>query len=126
MTDRGFVTPAVALIMLAGVIMSILAIDIARYAAAAREAAHIADVAAEAGAAMIDPRQAYRDRLVLDEGAAAEAVEAIVGGHRSVVDIGPRRVCVRVTTRVEPLLLHLVGARTRHMEAAACASPAQG
>ena len=126
MSERGFVTPAVLVVMLAGIIMSILAIDIARYAAAAREAAHLADVAAESGAAMIDPHHAYRDRLILDEGAATDMVTAIVGRHRSTVEITPRRVCVTVTTRVRPLLLHLVGARSKRVQASACASPAQG
>lgn len=126
MTERGFVTPAVLVVLLAGIVMSMLAIDIARYAAAAREAAHVADVAAESGAAMIDRDHAYRDRLILDEVAAAEMVDAIVGEHRATADIRPRRVCVTVITPVKPLLLHLVGARSKRITASACASPAQG
>jgi uncharacterized membrane protein len=126
MSDRGFVTPAVLVVLLAGIVMAMLAVDIARYAAAAREAAHLADVAAESGAAMIDPHHAYRNRLILDQGAAADMVTSIVAGHRSQFDIRPRRVCVTVITRVQPLLLHLVGARSKRIEASACASPAQG
>jgi len=126
MSDRGFVTPAVLVVLLAGIVMAMLAVDIARYAAAAREAAHLADVAAESGAAMIDPDQAYRGRLILDQDAAAEMVAAIVGEHRFDGDIRPRRVCVTVITRVRPFLLHLVGARSKRIEASACASPSQG
>ena len=126
MSDRGFVTPAVLVVLVAGIIMTVLAIDIARYATAAREAAHLADVAAESGAAMIDPNHAYRGRLVLDRRAAAEVVDAVVGSHRSSRDIRPHRVCVTVVTRVRPLLLHVVGARPTRIEASACASPAQG
>jgi uncharacterized membrane protein len=126
MREGGFVTPAVLVVLLAGIVMAMLAIDVARYASAARQAAYLADVAAESGAAMIDPDHAYRNRLILDQDAAADVVSAVVGEHRSVVDIRPRRVCVTVITRIEPLLLHLVGARSKRIEASACASPAQG
>lgn len=126
MDDRGFVTPAVLVVLVAGVIMVGLAIDVARFASAWREAAHIADTASEAGAAMVDPDRLYRGQIQLDLSAAREVVESITDGHRADHIVTYNRVCVIVEAQVDPWILGVVGAASKSLRASACASPAQG
>lgn len=126
MNDRGFVTPAVLVVLLAGLVMVGLALDVARYAAAAREAAHVADTASEAAAAVIDPTQAYRGRLRIDRTGALRIVRAITHLHQARHQITGREVCVTVVVWVDPWILDVIGAGSKQVEASACASPAQG
>ena len=66
MDDRGFATPALFVVVIGGLLMLGLALDVALYAASWRETAHLADVAAETGAGVIDEKAVYQGDLLLD------------------------------------------------------------
>lgn len=108
-----------------------LAVDLGRCGAAWREASFAADAGAEAGAAAIDPEEAYQGRLLLDPALAEEqAVAAALAarpreGRSAAAEAETTRVCVTVHQPFPPGLLgSLAGARV--IAAAACASPGQG
>ncbi|HUG75478.1 MAG TPA: hypothetical protein VMM81_07405, partial [Acidimicrobiia bacterium] len=102
MNDRGSVPLTLAVLLFGSVVMLGLAVDLARVAAAWRQASHTASTAAEAGAGWIDESAARLDRLVLNTGRAREAALAVATApHRSAkVAATSTRVCVRVTVPV--------------------------
>ncbi len=131
MSDKGTVLPILALLLLGGALAVTLAVDVGRCGAAWREASFAADAGAEAGAAAIDPAEAYEGRLLLDPTLAEEeAVAAALAarprtGRVASAEAGTARVCVTVHQPFPPGLLgSVVGGRV--IAAAACASPAQG
>lgn len=115
-------------LLFAATLMLGLAVDITRIGIAWREASHLAAAAAEAGAGWIDVTAARDDRIVVDPVAAGTAARAVAGGDGRVVSVeaSPTRVCVRVSIRVEPSLLALVGAAPKDVAATACAEPRVG
>jgi hypothetical protein len=127
-SDRGSVPLTLAVLLFGSVIMLGLAVDLARVAAAWRQASHVASAAAETGAGWIDESAARLDRLVVDPGRAHEAALAAASApHRSAeVEATTTRVCVRVTVPVPVSILRVVGAAATSVTASACAVPAMG
>jgi hypothetical protein len=115
-------------LLFGSVLMLGLAVDLARVAAAWREASHVAATAAEAGAGWIDPVAALDDRLVVEPTRARQAAAALAAGPglSHVVDTDPSRVCVTVSIPVSTTILALVGALPATVTASACAEPRKG
>ena len=126
--ERGAVHLVLVVLLFVSVLMLGLAVDITRIGIAWREASHLANTAAEAGAGWIDEEEARNDRIVVDPVAARTAARAVAaGGGRSVmVTTAEDLVCVRVRIRVRPGLLALVGAAPKNVTATACAEPRMG
>jgi len=130
-SDRGTILPVLTLLLFGGALAVGLAVDLGRCGAAWREASFAADAGAEAGAAVIDPAEAYRGRLLLDPAPAEEeAVTAALAarpraGRTASAEAEASRVCVTVHQPFPPGLLEsLVSGRV--IRAVACATPAQG
>ncbi len=132
MGDRGTVSPVLVLLLAAGVAALALAVDLGRFAAAAREVAHAADAGAEAGAARIQPAAAYAGQILLDPASAREV--AVRSARRARARDGTvaeatadeSHVCVTVRRSVEPGLLRVFGVGPWTVSSTACASPAVG
>jgi hypothetical protein len=130
--ERGTVTPVLVILLAAGVAALGLAVDLGRFAAAAREVAYAADAGAEAGAARIDRAGAYAGEIRLDPAEARAA--ALRGAQRARPRAGRTvevfadryRVCVTARLRVEPGLLRAFGVKPWTVASTACASPAVG
>jgi hypothetical protein len=127
-TERGAVHFVLVALLFAATLMLGLAVDITRIGIAWREASHLATVAAEAGAGWIDVTAARDDRIVIDTAAALDAANAAATGPGRTVAVqaSSDRVCVRVSIRVTPSLLSLVGAAPKNVTATACAEPRVG
>jgi hypothetical protein len=125
MSERGAVHLTLVALLFGGTLMLGLAVDMARFGAAWREASHLAATAAEAGAGWIDEAQAYDGEIAVDAGRADQAARAVadVPGHRVRTEITSKRICVEVSVRVRPTLLALVGARDQRATATSCAEP---
>ena len=128
MSERGAVHLTLVALFFGSMLMLGLAMDMARFAGAWREAAHLAATAAETGAGWIDEEAARRDILMVDVAKADDAARAVAsGGTRRVeVNATPDRVCVTVTIVVRPTLLTLAGAGPRSAAATSCAEPRMG
>ncbi len=123
--------PILALLLVGGALAVALTVEVGRIGAAWREASFAADAGAEAGAAALDPVEAYRGALLLDPTLAEqEAVAAALAarsrdGRTASADADATRVCVTVSQPFPPGLLgSLAGGRV--ITAYACASPDQG
>lgn len=131
MSDRGTVLPILALLMVGGALAVALTVELGRCGAAWREASFAADAGAEAGAAAIDPAEAYEGELVLDPVLAEqEAVAAALAarprpGRSASAGADTTRVCVTVRQPFPPGLFGSV-VTGRLITASACASPGQG
>jgi hypothetical protein len=117
-----------AVLLFGSVLMLGLAVDLARVAAAWREAAHAATTAAEVGAGWVDEEAARGDRLVLDPRLAHEAALTVASapGRTASVSVEPERVCVTVARPLAPSLLTMVGAVPATVTASSCAEPRKG
>ena len=126
--DRGAAHLTVVALLFGGVLMLGLAVDIARFGAAWREASHVAATAAETGAGWINRRAARDGDLRIAPAQAETAARAFVeaSGHPGAIDATPAQVCVVVHIDVHPTLLTIVGARTKTVAAQACAEPRRG
>jgi hypothetical protein len=130
--ERGSVLPVLAVLLVAAAAAVALAADMGRFAATVREATFAAEAGAEAGAAVIDPAAAYRDRLRLDPGPAREAarqaaLRARPRPDRSVsVFADDASVCVTVWDRFRPGLLRIFGVGSRTVQVHSCAVPVRG
>lgn len=126
--ERGSAHLTLVALLFGGVLMLGLAVDIARFGAAWREASHIASTAAETGAGWINRRAAREGDLRVAPDQAEEAASAFVdaAGHPGEVSVSPARVCVTVIIDVKPTLLTIVGAGTKTVTARSCAEPHQG
>ena len=106
--DRGAVSTFLAVIALAMLMAAGLAYDGGRKVAALREASHIAESAARAGAQAVDPahlRTTGQIHLNLDQ-AVALAVDYLADvGHTGQVTVAGDAVTVTVTITVNPVLL---------------------
>lgn len=131
MSDRGTVLPITALLLFGGALAVALAVEVGRAGAAWREASFAADSGAEAGAAILDPAEAYRGRLLLAPTLAEEAAAAAAlstrprAGRTAAARAEPGLVCVTVRQPFPPGLLGSV-VTGRVITASACASPGQG
>jgi len=130
-SERGTVLPVLALLMVGGALAVALAVEVGRATAAWREASFAADAAAEAGAAVLDPAQAYEGRIRLDPRLAeAEAVAAALAarprpGRRAAAAATAARICVTVRQPFPPGLLAPF-LWTRQIVTTGCASPRRG
>ena len=132
MNDRGTVLPALALLLIGGLMMIGVGIDLGRLGATYREVAYVADAGADAGAAMINHQDARVGVLALDPSAAeltavdtALAVRSRDG--RIVVATSTREeVCVEVQQVFRPGIMRAVGATESLVTVRSCAQPAQG
>lgn len=131
MSERGTVVPVLALVMVGGALAVALSVEVGKCSASWREASFAADAGAEAGAAMLDPDEAYAGRLRLAPPAAEEAAVAAAlaarprVGRRAEAAATDRRVCVTIRQPFPPgLLTPFVSGR--QIVAVACASPRRG
>lgn len=115
-------------LLFGSVLMLGLAVDLARVAAAWREAAHLATTAAEVGAGHIDAAAARDGSIVVDVAAGSAAAAAVASrpGSDRRVAASPDRVCVTVMVPVPPTLLAVIGAMPATVTAHACAEPRRG
>jgi len=123
--ERGAAHLTLMGLLFGGVLMLGLAVDMIRFGAAWREAAHLAATAAEAGAGWVDQSAAYRGELAIDPGLADAAARLVAGGagHGVGTTITGNRICVEVAIRVHPTLLAMVGAGPKMATATSCAEP---
>jgi len=126
--ERGAVHLTLVALLFAGVLMLGLAVDIARFGAAWREASHVASTAAETGAGWINRRTSRDGNLRLGQAQAQAAATAVVdaSGYPGQVATTGHRVCVTVHIDVHPTLLTIVGAGTKTVTSRACAEPRKG
>ncbi|MFH1103894.1 MAG: hypothetical protein V1757_02965 [Actinomycetota bacterium] len=126
--DRGAAPLTLVALLFGGVLMLGLAVDIARFGAAWREASHVAATAAETGAGWINRTAAREGELRIGRASAESAARAFTDatGHPAEVTATVDRVCVTVHIDVHPTLLTIVGAGTKTVTAHACAEPRQG
>ncbi|HSM01315.1 MAG TPA: hypothetical protein VK960_02580 [Acidimicrobiia bacterium] len=112
-------------LLFGGVLMAGLAVDMIRFGATWREAAHLAATAAEAGAGWIDEAAAYAGEVQIDRDRADAAAKLVAGGpeHLVLTDFVGNRICVEVSIRVRPSLLAMVGAASKRATATSCAEP---
>lgn len=106
--ERGALSSFVAVIALALLMASGLAVDGGRKVAALREASHLADNAARAGAQAVDLdtlRSSGELRLDPDE-AIGRATDYLAGlGHQGQIQVAGETVTVTVSLTVNPVLL---------------------
>jgi hypothetical protein len=131
LSDRGTTLPILALLLFGGALAVALAVEVGRAGAAWREASFAADAGAEAGAAALDPAEAYRGQLLLDPALAEQAAVAAAlatrprAGRAAAAEAETGRVCVTVQQPFPPGLLGSA-AGGQVIAATACASPGQG
>jgi hypothetical protein len=129
--ERGSVFPILAIVLVGGVLATLIAVELGRLASERRTIAFVADMAAEAGASMVDEAAMRAGELALDPAGAHDRAFAYAGevgppGALVTVVSGPAEVCVEISMPYEPRLLALVGASSVELIASACASPATG
>ena len=112
--DRGALSTFLAVIALALLMAAGLAVDGGRKVAALREASHLADNAARAGAQAVDldALRTTGDLRLLPDQATARATDYLaILGHRGQIQIAGDTVTVTLSLTVDPVLLP-VGAIT--------------
>ncbi|VAW06527.1 hypothetical protein MNBD_ACTINO01-830 [hydrothermal vent metagenome] len=132
MDERGSMLPMFAGLLFVSFTILALAVEIALLGAVWRQAADIADIAAEAGAAVIDERLLHTaDVVAVDTRAAGHA--ALVAAH----DLGVARgdvtvavdaatVCVTIRIRHVTRSLRFIAVEAIPVEVSRCAVPAVG
>ncbi len=127
--DAGSTTPAVVVILIGAVLTVSLAIEIGRFSIAARQAAYVADLSAEAAATALDQESLADGDLILDRRDATRFAESMsddlvaVENRSLTVSVTASEVCVDVLQTYRPSLLPLPGVA---INASACASPMLG
>jgi len=129
--ESGSVLPMFAGLLFVSFVMLTLAVEVALLGAVWRQTADIADIAAEAGAAMIDEDRLHEGVRVVDHSAAgAAAVRATEGFDTSIVDIvidvDDESVCVTVRVRHPTVGLRIVAVNDIVVAVSRCAVPAVG
>jgi uncharacterized membrane protein len=129
--DRGSMLPLIGGLFFICLTMLALAVDIGLLHARYRWTASAADLAAEAGGAMIDIDDIYEGRVVLDVASASAAAQAAAGrllspGDGVRVEVGSDRICVTITTRYRTSVLPIVGMREIPVTVRSCAEPRTG
>ena len=130
MSERGSVLPALAVVLLGGLLATMLAVEVGQLAATHRAVAFAAGAAAEAGASMLSVDAAAAGELALDpllaEDSAVETALSDGEDREAEAAATVERVCVTVTQVFRPRLLAAIGIPETPVTATACASPAQG
>ncbi|MCL1599372.1 MAG: hypothetical protein M3094_09325 [Actinomycetia bacterium] len=132
MDERGSMLPMFAGLLFVSFMILALAVEIALLGAVWRQAADVADIAAEAGAAMIDERLLHTGNIIAidaqDAGHAAlgAAHDLGVAGGDVTVDVGTAKVCVTIRVRHVTRSLRFIAVREIPVEVSRCAVPAVG
>lgn len=132
MDDRASVTPALALLMIGGLLMVGVGIDVGRLGATWREVAYAADAGAEAGAAVIDEDLARSGQLAVAVGRAESAAIDMSlrtrprSSRTASATATDSRICVTVQQTFRPGILRSVGAEDTMITVRSCAGPARG
>jgi hypothetical protein len=119
--EKGAVSTFLAVIALALLMAAGLVVDGGHKVAALREASHLAESAARAGAQAVDPavlRTTGDIRLVVDEATAAASEYLAATGHTGRVSVDADTVTVTVALTVDPVLLPVGEIRVSATEAA--------
>lgn len=129
--DRGSVFPILAIVLVGGVLATLIAVELGRLASERRAISFAADMAAEAGAAMLDEDSVRDGLLALDpQGAHDRAMtqirEVAPAGSSVSAAASATEICVTISTSYNPRLLSMVGARAVDLAATSCAAPAAG
>ncbi len=127
--ERGFVSTFVAVITVAMLMAAGLAIDGGRKIAALREATHIADNAARAGAQAIDVDTLRTTGVLLVEpDAATTEADAYLAnlGHSGQIQVSADTVTVTVSITVDAVLLPLADITVTATETAAAVNEEPG
>lgn len=129
--ESGSALPMFAGLLFVSFVMLTLAVEVALLGAVWRRTADIADIAAEAGAAMIDEDRLHEGVRVVDRSAAgAAAVQAVNSFDTSIVDIvidvDDESVCVTIRVRHPTVGLRFVAVNDIVVAVSRCAVPAVG
>ncbi|MDJ0791407.1 MAG: hypothetical protein QNJ71_05885 [Acidimicrobiia bacterium] len=127
-SERGSMLPLLGGLMFVTFVVLAVAVDVARLHTAHVELGLAADVAAEAGAAMIDELAAHRGDILLDEARATDAASAAAGAglavSESTVDGGT--ICVTLTGEHRTTALTFVGIGVVSVSGRSCAQAVAG
>ena len=128
-SETGSVFPILAVVLVGGILAALIAVELGRLVSERRAISFAADMAAEAGAAMLDEAAVRGGQLSLNPSAAREravsyAISTAPSGSDIFITSNETEVCVEIASAFEPRLLAMVGARPVELRAAACASPA--
>ncbi len=129
--ERGSMLPAFGGLLFVSFVLLTLAVDIALLGAAYRDTATLADVAAEAGAAMIDQRALHGGTTTVDPRAAtlealATLTRAGVSNSETAVEVRGASVCVSIRKRHRTLGLRYLAVGEIVIDVSGCARPGTG
>jgi len=129
--ERGSMLPAFGGLLFVSLVLLTLAVEIALLGAAYRDTATLADMAAEAGAAMIDQQALHEGTTTVDPGAAtlealATVTRAGISSSDTVVEIRGASVCVSIQRRHRTLGLRYLAISEILIDVSGCAQPGTG
>ena len=127
-SERGSMLPLLGGLVFVTIVVLAIAVDIARLHAAHVELGLAADVAAEAGAAMIDEAAAHRGELVLDARRATDAALTAAGADLAVSDstVDGGTICVTLTGEHRTTALTFIGIGAVPVSGRSCAQAVAG
>lgn len=129
--ERGSMLPAFAGLLFVSFVLITLSVEIALLGATYRDTANLADVAAEAGASMIDQGALHEGTTTIDPRAAAsEAVATVaragISAAETVVEVRGATVCVSITRRHATFGLRYLAISEIVIDVSGCAEPGTG
>ncbi len=129
--ESGTMLPMTAGLIFVAFAVTALVIEIALLGSAYRDIATVADLAAESGASIVAPSDAYGADVSLDVVAAETEAARVAGmwgsGDESVrVDVDPATICVTIIDGYRPRTLVFLGVAEISIEATGCAAPRTG
>ena len=128
--DGGSITPMLGGMVFIVLTMVALATEVAGLHSAFLEVAAVADAAAEAGAALVDPASIHSGEVRLDQHRAslesARLVEAVAPAADYAVEVAALEVCVDVRVARPMGVLTVIGIDSFTVAASSCAGPATG
>ena len=128
--DGGSITPMLGGLVFIVLTMVALATEVAGLHSAFLEVAAVADAAAEAGAALVDPASVHSGEVRLDRHRAslesARVVEAIAPAADYTVEVTALEVCVDVRVARPMGVLTMIGVDSFTVVASSCAGPMTG
>ena len=130
--ERGSMLPMFAGLLFVSFTILTLAVEIALLGAAWRLSADVADIAAEAGAAMIDQSRLHTDGLTMVDRQMAGPVAILAAEGLGVasadvsIEVEPALVCVTIRIRHSTRGLRFIGVAEIPVEVSRCAAPAIG
>ncbi len=129
--ERGSMLPAFGGLLFVSFVLITLSVEIALLGAAYRDTANLADVAAEAGASMIDQRALHEGSTTIDPRAATtEAVATVtragVSAADTLVEVRGASVCVLIARRLPTFGLRYLAISEIEIDVSGCAEPGTG